>query len=58
MLQLLSISQSGIKTAKEVASEKGKEQKDIKERREGARMGASSISWPIMPTWGGHFRYT
>lgn len=58
MLQLLSISQSGIKTAKEVVSEKGKEQKEIKERREGARMGASSISWPIMPTRGGHFRYT
>lgn len=39
MLQLLSISQSGIKTAKEAESEKGKLQKGMKERGKGARWG-------------------
>lgn len=58
MLQLVSISQSGIKTVKEAERETEKKEKEMEARGKGAGMGASSISWPIMPTWGGHFRYT
>lgn len=42
-------------------SERGEKQREIESREregKGRRRGPSSISWPIMPTWGGHFRYT